>query len=149
MERNRSMAAPSHRKKALPAFYQPAERGSSAAKIMAEARRSLRVPATQRPSTPADTHRALFGKSRTSSRPPSVFRCTKYPAASRELVKSLQIFCVSCAVLELVISQRAGPPLHSDWTSWITSPASHTHTNQLRSAVLELHSHKYTVYLSL
>ena len=85
MEANRPLAASSRRRRAPQEFYQPAEPGASAAEIVAAARRSLRVPATQRPCTPADPRRALFGKSRTTSRPPSVYRCAQEIGTTRQL----------------------------------------------------------------
>uniref|UniRef100_A0A8C2ZZB7 Uncharacterized protein n=1 Tax=Cyclopterus lumpus TaxID=8103 RepID=A0A8C2ZZB7_CYCLU len=50
----------------------------TSAEIVSEVRRSLRVQSTQRPFTPRDGHRQLFGKSSVradcDSRPPSTFR---------------------------------------------------------------------------
>lgn len=78
MEPTRSARGPTSSKRRqggpLLAFYQPSNSTTSTSRIMAEARQSLRVPSTQRPFTPADSHRMLFGQRRTTSRPPSAYR---------------------------------------------------------------------------
>lgn len=52
-------------------------RRQTSAEIVSEARRSLRTIATQRPFTPQEKHRQLFGESSSRARdgrPPSAFR---------------------------------------------------------------------------
>lgn len=58
-------------------FYEPPEDKPTSARIINEARTSLRSLKTNRPYTPRDEHRSLFGtKSNRNpeSRPPSAFR---------------------------------------------------------------------------
>lgn len=70
MAATRSLNASSRKKKQQQPFYDlPA---NTPAKIIADARRSVRAIGTDRPYTPAD-HRILFGGSGSQSRPPSAF----------------------------------------------------------------------------
>lgn len=60
------------KKKPPPAFYEPVNSRTSA-QIISEARRSVRALPTDRPFTPADSSRNLFGNDGALSRPPSVY----------------------------------------------------------------------------
>lgn len=60
------------RKKPPQAFYEPASSQTSA-RIIEDARRSVRTLPTERPFTPADAGRILFGTGGSQSRPPSVY----------------------------------------------------------------------------
>ncbi len=62
----------STRKKKERAFYETPDVQTSA-KIVEEARNSLRTLPTKRPFTPAGDHRKLFGQSGVPGRPPSSF----------------------------------------------------------------------------
>ena len=76
MDATRSFSSSKMKKGPMPAFYHPPS-SSTSAKIIEEARRSLRVLPTERPSTPADANRTLFGSRKPYSRPPSVYRCVR------------------------------------------------------------------------
>ena len=60
------------KKKPPQAFYEPPSSRTSA-QIISDARRSVRALPTERPFTPADSSRNLFGSGGTLSRPPSVY----------------------------------------------------------------------------
>lgn len=60
------------KKKPPPAFYE-APNTRTSAQIISEARKSVRSLPTERPYTPADSSRNLFGSGGTISRPPSVY----------------------------------------------------------------------------
>ena len=77
MEATKSLTSSSRKRRHLPAFYEPSNSATHAAKIIAEARQSLRVLHSDRPCTPAEHNRKLFGKNKTSNRPPSVYRYLK------------------------------------------------------------------------
>lgn len=62
----------SSRKKKERPFYEVPDVQTSA-KIIAEARNSIRALPTERPFTPAGDHRILFGQSSIQSRPPSAY----------------------------------------------------------------------------
>ena len=73
MEATRSLTSKSKkkRKKQVP-FYELPNSVETGARVIAQARKSVRAVATERPRTPAD-HRILFGASGSHSRPPSAF----------------------------------------------------------------------------
>lgn len=81
----------SRKKKPLQAFYEPPSSQTSA-RIIEEARRSVRVVPTERPFTPADSGRILFGTEGSQSRPPSVYSIharqfsASRPSTSQKLV---------------------------------------------------------------
>ena len=71
MAATRSLSTePRKKKKQVPFYDLP--NCDTPAKIIADARRSVRPVGTERPYTPAD-HRVLFGTSASQSRPPSAF----------------------------------------------------------------------------
>ena len=61
-----------NKKKKPPAFYEPPSLQTSA-KIIEDARRSVRALSTERPFTPAKSGRNLFSPGGSQSRPPSVY----------------------------------------------------------------------------
>lgn len=71
MAATRSLSSESRKKKKKVPFYDLPS-CDTPAKIIADARRSVRPIGTERPYTPAD-HRHLFGASASQSRPPSAF----------------------------------------------------------------------------
>ena len=72
MSANRSLN-PTKKKKPPQAFYEPPSSQTSA-RIIEDARRSVRALPTERPFTPAESGRILFGPGGSSqSRPPSVY----------------------------------------------------------------------------
>ena len=60
------------KKKPTQAFYQPSSSQTSA-RIIEDARKSIRTLPTERPYTPAESGRILFGNGGSQSRPPSVY----------------------------------------------------------------------------
>ena len=70
MAATRSLNTSRKKKQSLPFYELPSSKTS--AKIIAEARQSVRALPTNRPTTPAD-HRILFGNNSSHSRPPSAF----------------------------------------------------------------------------
>ncbi len=73
MEETRSLTSKSRKKRQQQVpFYELPNSSRTGAKVIAEARRSVRAVSTERPCTPAD-HRILFGASGSQSRPPSAF----------------------------------------------------------------------------
>lgn len=71
MAATRSLSSSRKKKQPLPFYEVPSSQTS--AKIMAEARKSVRALPTERPFTPAGDHRILFGHSNSQSRPPSAY----------------------------------------------------------------------------
>ncbi len=71
MAATRSLSTTSRKKKQQLPFYEVSEQAVSA-KIITDARQSVRAVSTERPYTPAH-HRNLFGAGGSQSRPPSAF----------------------------------------------------------------------------
>ena len=90
MSANRSLNT-TKKKKPLQAFYEPPSSQTSV-KIIEDARRSVRALPTERPFTPAESGRILFGPGGSQSRPPSVYSIharqfsVSRPSTSQKLV---------------------------------------------------------------
>ena len=72
MAATRSLNADSRKKKRKQVPFYDLPGSDTPAKIIADARKSVRAIGTERPFTPAD-HRILFGGAGSQSRPPSAF----------------------------------------------------------------------------
>ena len=110
MSANRSLNT-NRKKKPPQAFYEPPSSQTSA-RIIEDARRSVRALPTERPFTPAESGRILFGPGGSNqSRPPSVYsiHARQFSAsrpstsqklapiektAASDLIKKVQLYCV-------------------------------------------------------
>ena len=97
MKANRSLTTSRRKKGSLPFYEVPS--GITSAKIIEEARKSVRALPTERPFTPADSSRILFGNRGSKSRPPSVYRWEEIQQCSYSVSQRHVLTCsLTCSI---------------------------------------------------